>query len=137
MHTFSTQTKLNEHVESFHVKNSGNKLHKCEHCFANFGKKTHLKRHILFNCSKGDRHKLCCVLCNKNFITEHLWKEHMQEIHEKSSEEIEKLYPKNFCKFCFKKVKNLQEHVETVHKGIRNFECHICKGKFTTKQSKS
>ena len=43
-HKFSTQSKLDEHVESFHVKNSGNKLHKCEHCFANFGKKNTLKK---------------------------------------------------------------------------------------------
>ena len=97
-----------------------------------------------------------CDLCNKEFKKRSYVREHKRKMHEKTNfpcdqcnEEfsqqnsllthkilVHEINPRySTCWQCNRPIKggrdNLQRHIETVHEGLKKFECNVCGKKYS------
>jgi len=150
---FSDKSALNRH-QLYH----GEPQFECFICQTKFREARLLKRHHRLYHEGGERPTFTCVICVKDFISDQSYKNHMQMFHEESDTIIicnicgkefknVKLHRvhmrfheqkrKNLtftCETCGKEYKSkvsLESHIDTIHKGLRNFDCDICGKLFT------
>lgn len=152
---FHTSILLRQHIKNFHGKKARDPF-TCEICGKTFLTAHYYKGHIQqvhmgnlkYQCSyptcnekfMSKRTKIVheesvhmnrvfkCKDCDgKEFKSEIQYKNHQRLIHNKSFE-----CPICFMKFSYKK-NGLDHHLKTVHQGIKEFECHLCKREFARK----
>lgn len=121
--SFGKMQHLRNHFQASH---SGNAF-TCDNCQRSFSYKSALDRHLkivhqkIHDCSK------CKLKFNSNFdLNKH------QELHDESTE-IERTC--GICKTIFSKERNLNIHVQAIHKNTK-FECEICLKVFSFKSAK-
>lgn len=146
------------------LKESNNKIYKCEHCSQEFLQKSVLETHCLlhsirrpfkcFTCDKSyaSKSKLTahiklhtksnihqCKICNKIFTYPSYLEEHMNS--HKLNNQIamqgkQKIFGLecNICKKKFRFAKNLNSHFK-MHSGKGLLDCNICDKKFNQKYS--
>ena len=115
--TFISPSQLKTHKEI----HENIKRYTCDICQHKTSVKSSLNKH------KRIRHGGGKYRCNKCTIyfetrTDHL--KHMTDIHKVSPQ------LKSTCEFCGQKYLKIKEHIEMVHKGIRNYKCDICNKRF-------
>jgi len=87
----------------------------CEICFKTYGRKDHLKRHLLYHMEK----QYGCDECGKRFTTSDHLKRH------KATHDDGKLYQCAKCGVAFSKFESLKKHV-IVHTEFAPFRCKVC-----------
>ena len=140
---------LQKHVDAVHDKLKST----CDICNKEFSKWS-LSEH------KKTTHEInpmfTCDLCNKEFKKRSYVREHKRKMHEKTNfpcdqcnEEfsqqnsllthkilVHEINPRySTCWQCNRPIKggrdNLQRHIETVHEGLKKFECNVCGKKYS------
>lgn len=104
--------KINSHVKMVHEKV---KNHYCPTCGKGFFDRRDMERHVL-RIHVGE--KELCVECGKELSSGQL-KKHIAKCHSDIDNRV-------ICPECGKKVASLLEHVNSVHKKLKNFQCPIC-----------
>ena len=104
--------KINSHVKMVHQKL---KNHFCPSCGKGFFDRRDMERHV----SRIHlEEKELCVECGKELSAGQL-KKHIANCHSEVDNRV-------VCPECGKKVGSLLEHVNSVHKKLRNYQCPIC-----------
>ena len=121
---FDKKTRLRAH------KANKNKKHKCEECGSAFGMSGAFKRHILTHLNEKP---FPCEICPKQFTQEASLVKHRgkyQSDEEHRYVEVKKLEAKRIpcddCDLMFSSDKTMKLHKESVHSGIRPFQCDQC-----------
>ncbi|KXJ72318.1 hypothetical protein RP20_CCG018361 [Aedes albopictus] len=102
--------------------------HTCEYCGKDFGRGTHLRRHLLIHTQ--EKH-FKCKICGKAFSrSDHL------TIHETTFHSKERPFGCQLCEKSFKRSEHLRNHMESKHSGTVKSKkqefCKICKKGFTS-----
>ena len=122
---FTIYTKLKDHLLKVHGKTITYKDTKCDICNKNFCTPSALKQHkTIFHGQKEYQ----CDICSKMFSVSNNLILHKRHVHEKVKRE-----KKHICNFCglMKPTKfALNRHIQTVHEGLRPYECKKCKSTF-------
>ena len=111
----------------------------CEFCCKEFSNIKSLRNHQLYNCKVNSRPKIdkpetppeeavFCNECGREYATLKLLKSHMR-IHSKAY--MEAKYTCDICGNDYRSNVSLQNHINTIHNGLRNFPCDICGKLFT------
>ena len=98
-----------------------------------------LRNHQLYNCPVNSRPKIAktevppdqpvfCNECGREYASIKLLKSHMR-IHTKAY--MEAKYTCDICGNDYRSNVSLQNHINTIHNGLRNFPCDICGKLFT------
>jgi KRAB domain-containing zinc finger protein len=94
----------------------------CLDCGKGFLTNQHLNYHV--NGVHRNLRPFCCSICNKTFSRQTGLMNHQKEIHEKA---------KTYCPICKKPLvgpRNIQRHIDTVHLGLKPYNCHGCEKSF-------
>ena len=156
--TFSCKSCDKRFTQSRNLKLHINKVHKgqeifpCKSCGKNFTQSNNLTLHIN-SVHKGQKN-FPCKSCNKRFMKFGSLQKHKKTVHEKqtpqSKEDYEstnspKYYKCDICDKNFRKENSLKSHIsskplfheqtlenhnQTVHKGIKSFPCKSCDKSF-------
>ena len=113
---------LQKHIKNVH---EGKRDHKCRNCGKEYTDKKNLIQHIKRVHGDNVRDEQCTE-CGKLYFTKQVLNRHVKYVHDKQG------HPsglKTKCEFCGKSFsKNfMQKHLKAVHKGSRDYVCHICK----------
>ena len=111
----------------------------CEFCCKDFSNIQSLRNHQLYNCKANARdvvkkdevppdQPVFCNECGREYATTKLLKSHMR-IHTKAY--MEAKYTCDICGNDYRSNVSLQNHINTIHNGLRNFPCDICGKLFT------
>ena len=116
----SRKSDLQKHIKNVH---EGKKDHKCQNCGKEYTEKKNLRQHIKRVHGDNVRDKQC-TRCGTLFFTKDVLNKHVKYVHDR--EENPKLFECEFCGKGFTR-NTMQRHLKTVHKGSRDYVCHICK----------
>ena len=94
----------------------------CEICSKSFSSYQSLRNHQLMYHENSEENAVCTE-CGREYKTQKLLKAHMR-IHTKTY--MDKKYTCDICGNEYKSNVSLQNHVNTIHMGQRNFPCDVC-----------
>lgn len=103
---------------------------RCEMCKKVFKNRKMLARHQEIHSSEN---KYKCRYCGRWFRARSSWYNHELK-HRNAIGKEEKLEQEFLCEVCakgFKTKKQLKDHLEIVHQGVKRYHCDICKKSFT------
>ncbi|XP_062552216.1 zinc finger protein 91-like [Armigeres subalbatus] len=103
---------------------------RCEMCKKVFKNRKMLARHQEIHSSEN---KYKCRYCGRWFRARSSWYNHELK-HRNAIGKEEKLEREFLCEICakgFKTKKQLKDHLEIVHQGVKRYHCDICKKSFT------
>nr|XP_029710926.1 zinc finger protein 34-like [Aedes albopictus] len=103
---------------------------RCEMCKKVFKNRKMLARHQEIHSSEN---KYKCRYCGRWFRARSSWYNHELK-HRNAIGKEEKLEREFLCEVCakgFKTKKQLKDHLEIVHQGVKRYHCDICKKSFT------
>ncbi|XP_033208203.1 zinc finger protein 90-like isoform X2 [Belonocnema kinseyi] len=113
------------------------KKFKCEKCARSYKWKSHLNRHLRYECDVNPQ--FICKFCGKQFRRKSHMSEHIVQVHQKINSKKSVLMHK--CDKCFRSYassKTLNRHKRLDHAEIKqNFTCHICGCKMKEKSNLS
>jgi len=114
---------LKAHIESIHM---GIK-HKCPHCENDYSTQRALKKHVQTTHSQDTCYT--CNQCEKSFPTSGRLENHKYEHEDEQLTVWPNESGKFQCQDCGKEYANLpglRVHVDVVHRGLKNHNCHLC-----------
>lgn len=112
----------------FHIRiHLGINLHPCPQCERAFSRVSYLQQHVRTNHSKNSP----CPKCDSVFDNYQALRAHTNAVHKEVKPK--KMYACEICSRTFNRTHNLKEHRLT-HSRERNFQCDICKKKYSTKR---
>ena len=120
--TFGHSSSLKKHIKSTH---EGLKAYKCSECPKSYNNSGTLFKH------KKTVHegiKFQCDICFKSFTQPRNLQNHKKVLHSKNSHENIKCQE---CLQIFANIYSMKTHTQTVHLGIKLFECKHCGKAFT------
>ena len=115
----SRKSDLPKHIKNVH---EGKRDHKCQNCGKEYTDKKNLNQHIKRVHEDHVRDEQC-TQCGTLFFTKEVLNRHVKYVHD--TEQNPKLLKCEFCGKGFTK-NRMQRHLK-VHKGSRDYVCHICK----------
>eukprot|EP00092_Neocalanus_flemingeri_P015619 GFUD01016907.1.p1 GENE.GFUD01016907.1~~GFUD01016907.1.p1 ORF type:complete len:876 (+),score=244.14 GFUD01016907.1:57-2684(+) len=126
--SFSQKSLLSKHIKS-HKANEG---HECPKCSKRFVASRDLKKHVdIVHFNKGEEYKKECPICHARVQQ---LKTHIRFIHRNEGKNTEY---NGVCPHCDKTFSNdykVKRHIETVHEGVKHWQCTICPKKFYEKK---
>ncbi|XP_065334797.1 zinc finger Y-chromosomal protein 2-like [Cloeon dipterum] len=140
---FKTDDEMKSHFDSSHKEEDEDKIHECKHCKFRAKKKRDLERHIAakhlpktIKCEKCDKwfssHRnlgFKCEPCKKYFKSAKTLNIHLKYQHSAAN-----LKQCAHCSKSFSRLRSLKYHLAMTHNLIEcQFECHLCKKKFSGK----
>ena len=126
--TFSQKHSLSRHMKT-HKASEG---HECQKCSKRFVASRDLKKHIdIVHLNKGEIYKKECPICHARVQQ---LKTHIRFIHRNEGKNTDF---NGVCPHCYKTFSNdykVKRHIETVHEGVKHWQCSICPKKFYEKK---
>ena len=106
--------------------------HECDKCNKKFTASRDLKKHIdIVHLNKKEMYKKECPICHTRVQQ---LKTHIRFIHRNEAKSCEY---NNVCPKCDKTFSNdykVKRHIQTVHEGVKNWQCTICPKRFSEKK---
>ena len=106
--------------------------HECDKCNKKFTASRDLKKHIdIVHFNKKEMYKKECPICHTRVQQ---LKTHIRFIHRNEGKSCEY---NNVCPKCDKTFSNdykVKRHIQTVHEGVKNWQCTICPKRFSEKK---
>ena len=124
---------LNKHSLTKHLRtHKTTEGHKCDKCDKKFTASRDLKKHIdIVHLDKAENYKKECPICHTRVQQ---LKTHIRFIHrnEGKSSDYNNVCPK--CDKTFSNDYKVKRHIQTVHEGVKNWQCTICPKRFSEKK---
>ena len=106
--------------------------HECDKCNKKFTASRDLKKHVdIVHFNKKEMYKKECPICHTRVQQ---LKTHIRFIHRNEAKSCEY---NNVCPKCDKTFSNdykVKRHIQTVHEGVKNWQCTICPKRFSEKK---
>ena len=118
---------VSSHQDAFVFKKKREKEHLCDFCNYESLLKANLTRHVEMLHTKIQRFK--CEMCEKKFYRFDVLKKHVSVLHD------DELLKCRKCDYTCKTSVQLVQHIETNHKGTKQFQCAECKMFFKAKNN--
>jgi len=126
--SFSQKHSLSRHMKC-HKASEG---HECPKCAKRFAASRDLKKHVdIVHLNKAEEYKKECPICHARVQQ---LKTHIRFIHRNEGKNTEY---NGVCPHCDKTFSNdykVKRHIETVHEGVKHWQCSICPKKFYEKK---
>jgi uncharacterized C2H2 Zn-finger protein len=126
--TFNQRSGLTKHLRT-HKMGEGNKCQKCDKIFA---APRDLRKHVdIVHLNKAEEYKKECPICH---VRVQQLKTHIRFIHRNEGKTSEF---SGICPHCEKSFSNdykVKRHIETVHEGVKHWQCSVCPKKFYEKK---
>ena len=126
--TFHQKSSLSKHLKTHKVGDG----HVCQKCDKKFAASRDLRKHVdIVHLNKAEEYKKECPICH---VRVQQLKTHIRFIHRNEGKTSEF---SGICPHCEKSFSNdykVKRHIETVHEGIKHWQCSVCPKKFYEKK---
>ena len=126
--TFSQRSSLTKHMKTHKVGEG----HVCKKCNKRFAASRDLRKHVdIVHLNKAEEYKKECPICH---VRVQQLKTHIRFIHRNEGKTSEY---SGICPHCEKTFSNdykVKRHIETVHEGIKHWQCSVCPKRFYEKK---
>ena len=126
--TFNQKSSLTKHLKTHKIGEG----HNCPKCDKKFAASRDLRKHVnIVHLNKGEEYKKECPICH---VRVQQLKTHIRFIHRNEGKTSEY---SGICPHCEKSFSNdykVKRHIETVHEGIKHWQCSVCPKKFYEKK---
>ena len=129
--TFGQRSSLTKHIKTHKVGEG----HTCKKCDKSFAASRDLRKHIdIVHLNKAEEYKKECPICH---VRVQQLKTHIRFIHrnEGKTSEFSGVCP--HCEKTFSNDYKVKRHIETVHEGIKHWQCSVCPKRFYEKKDLS
>ena len=126
--TFSQRNSLTKHIKTHKVGEG----HVCKKCNKRFAASRDLRKHVdIVHLNKAEEYKKECPICH---VRVQQLKTHIRFIHRNEGKTSEY---SGICPHCEKTFSNdykVKRHIETVHEGVKHWQCSVCPKRFYEKK---
>ena len=121
------------HYRLLHVDETLTKVYECSSCTKKFKTEQYLKEHLHRMHEVDANSKLHeCKICNKSFKNERYLATHFRKMYQEDLVMRKDPFECQECKRKFKFECHMNNHINTVHKNLRNYKCDLCQTLFKT-----
>ncbi|XP_052746006.1 zinc finger protein 62 homolog [Bicyclus anynana] len=125
--TFVNASGLRVHMLNVHKQS--NRIYSCNYCGKVYRTKQGLNAHVRITHENAANATAYCVACDLNFRTEAGLRHHLKHTERHLTEDA-KRFPCNECSDKFRTKRQLQEHVDWVHRNCTTHTCGKCSKSF-------
>ena len=126
--TFNQRSSLTKHIKTHKVGEG----HVCKKCNKRFAASRDLRKHVdIVHLNKAEEYKKECPICH---VRVQQLKTHIRFIHRNEGKTSEY---SGICPHCEKTFSNdykVKRHIETVHEGVKHWQCSVCPKRFYEKK---